>query len=150
MGKRGESWVAAQAILFIAFITVPQVAGPWPYDAVFLFTGWVLFVLGLVLTLWSARALGRSLTPFPRPLEHAELVTTGPYRLVRHPIYLGVLLVALGISLVTASPLRLGLTLILFVFFDRKAAREERWLEEKFPQYPAYRSRVKRLIPWVY
>lgn len=150
MGKRGESWVVAQAIIFIAFITVPRVAGPWPYPDAFLFAGWALFILGLFFALWSAYSLGRSLTPFPRPLPNARLVTGGAYRLVRHPIYFGILLIVFGIALITASPLRLALAFVLFFFFDRKARREERWLEEKYPDYAAYRARVKRLIPWLY
>jgi protein-S-isoprenylcysteine O-methyltransferase Ste14 len=150
MGKRGESWVLAQAILFLVFITVPQVAGPWPYARAFTLAGWLCFLLGVGVALLSARRLGRSLTPFPRPLEHGELVTGGIYGWVRHPIYLGVLLVALGIALITASLLRLLLTLALFVFFDRKARREEIWLEQKYPEYRDYRRRVKRLIPWLY
>lgn len=150
MGKRGESWVVLQAILFIAFVTVPDIAGPFLRPAALLVAGWVAFVLGLVVAFWSVRSLGRSLTPFPRPLPDGRLVTTGAYRLVRHPIYLAVLLVALGVSLITASPVRLGLTVVLFIFFDRKSRREERWLEEKYPAYPAYRAQVKRLIPWIY
>ncbi len=150
MGKRGESWVIAQAILFIVFITVPRLGGPWPYPGTILFAGWICFTAGLLFMLWGALSLGRSLTPFPRPLRDGKLVTSGAYRLVRHPIYFGVLLIALGIAMVTASPLRLGLTLVLFFFFDRKARREERWLEEAYPGYAAYRTRVKRLIPWVY
>jgi protein-S-isoprenylcysteine O-methyltransferase Ste14 len=150
MGKRGESWVIVQVVLFVAFITVPQIAGPWPYSAAFLYAGWAFFVIGLIVSLWSAGSLGRSLTPFPRPLDSGQLVTSGAYRYVRHPIYFGVLMVALGISLITTSPLRLAMTVVLFFFFDHKSRREERWLEEKYPAYAEYRARVRRLIPWLY
>ena len=65
-------------------------------------------------------------------------------------MYFGLLLAALGISLLTLSPLRIALTLLLGVFFDRKATREERWLLERYPDYPAYRAKVRKLLPYLY
>ncbi len=72
----------------------------------------------------------------------AQLVTSGAYRLVRHPIYFGMLLAALGISLLILSPLRIALTLLLGVFFDRKATLDERWLLERYPDYPVYQATI--------
>lgn len=150
MGTRGEAWVAVQAILFLLIVFAPAVGMPWPFPAFFAWAGWLGVAAGVVFLAWSARNLGRSLTPFPKPLPEGQLVTTGAYRFVRHPIYFGVLVTCLGFSMATMSPLRVALTIILFVFFDRKARREERWLEEKYPDYAAYRQRVKRLIPGIY
>ena len=61
-----------------------------------------------------------------------------------------VILGALGWSLLRGSLIGLALTVGLFLFFDRKARREESWLMEKFPDYAAYRTRVHKLIPWFY
>jgi protein-S-isoprenylcysteine O-methyltransferase Ste14 len=69
---------------------------------------------------------------------------------VRHPIYTGLVLGALGWSFFRGSWLGLLLTAVLGVFFDRKAAREELWLEEAFPEYHSYKHRVRKLLPWVY
>ena len=69
---------------------------------------------------------------------------------MRHPIYSGLSLAAFGWSLIWNSIAALVATLLLLAFFDIKARREERWLEEKFTGYAAYRSRVKKLIPFVY
>ncbi|MDB5761464.1 MAG: isoprenylcysteine carboxylmethyltransferase family protein, partial [Herminiimonas sp.] len=91
-----------------------------------------------------------SLTPFPRPLPGGELVTTGAYRLVRHPIYSAIIIGTLGFSLASENLLRLVLTGILFVFFDMKARREEQWLQVQYPAYAIYKSRVKKMIPWIY
>jgi protein-S-isoprenylcysteine O-methyltransferase Ste14 len=95
-------------------------------------------------------ALGRNLTPFPKPIEGGELVTHGPYRFVRHPIYAGLIFGTLGWALFRANLLGLALAVLLFIFFDLKSRREERWLCEAYPDYEAYQQRVKKLVPWVY
>jgi protein-S-isoprenylcysteine O-methyltransferase Ste14 len=69
---------------------------------------------------------------------------------VRHPIYTGVIFAALGWSIVNWSWLAIVITVVLGVFFDRKAAHEEVMLKAKFPTYAAYKQRVKKLIPFVY
>jgi protein-S-isoprenylcysteine O-methyltransferase Ste14 len=134
----------------VLFFFLPADAEPWCYASVFSAAGWISAALGLLLLSWSALKLGRSLTPFPRPAENGELITIGAYRIVRHPIYLGVLLGCLGYALATNSSIRLGFTLVIFVFFDMKARREERWLVERYSDYGQYQKHVKRLIPWLY
>jgi len=105
---------------------------------------------GIVLSVWAARVLGKSLTPFPRPLPESQLATTGPYRLVRHPIYLGGLLFFAGLSLAFTWP-AVALSGCLAVMWGVKTRVEERFLAEQFPQYDAYRRRVRRrLVPFVY
>jgi protein-S-isoprenylcysteine O-methyltransferase Ste14 len=94
--------------------------------------------------------LRENLTPFPKPLDNAQLVETGAYRLVRHPIYGGLILGALGWGFVRAAPLALLGAVALAVFFDLKSRREEIWLSERYREYPAYRNRTRRLLPWIY
>jgi protein-S-isoprenylcysteine O-methyltransferase Ste14 len=86
--------------------------------------------------------------PFPK--DGADLVQTGPFALVRHPMYSGGLVLAVGWALCVQSWLTLGYAIALFVFLDAKSRREERWLAEKFPAYASYRRRVRKLIPFVY
>lgn len=100
----------AQAVLLLLYAFLPQIGPPWPNREIFRFGGWVLVGIGSLLLAWSALNLGRSLTPFPRPLPGCELVTTGAYRFVRHPIYCAVLIGALGLSLATENWLRLAFT----------------------------------------
>lgn len=73
-------------------------------------------------------------------------VHVGPYAIPFSAVILG----AVGIGLITENRLRLALTALLFFFLDCKAQVEERWLHEKYPHYAAYKSRVKKLIPWIY
>ena len=95
-------------------------------------------------------ALGRNLSPFPKPIEGGALVTSGVYGIVRHPIYTGLILGTLGWGLLMSSVLGVILAGVLFLFFDRKSRREEVWLMETYPGYAEYRRRVKKLIPGIY
>jgi len=115
-----------------------------------IYAGLVLMVTGALLTSAGVVTLGRWLTPFPQPLPESQLRTTGAYALVRHPLYSGILLMACGWSLYSTSVAGLAFDVVLFVFFDRKAAREEIWLAKKFAGYATYRGRVKKLVPWIY
>jgi protein-S-isoprenylcysteine O-methyltransferase Ste14 len=85
--------------------------------------------------------MGRSLTPFPRPRRDAVLVTTGPFRFVRHPIYVGGTLFFAGISLVFSAYALLP-TALLAVLWIFKARHEGRLLRERFPDYEEYRRRT--------
>jgi protein-S-isoprenylcysteine O-methyltransferase Ste14 len=87
--------------------------------------------------------LGAALTPNPRPRTGAGLRDRGLYRRVRHPIYGGVILGSLAWSL-WLSPTALAPTALTAVFVDLKSRREEAWLEERYPGYASYRSRVRR------
>jgi protein-S-isoprenylcysteine O-methyltransferase Ste14 len=107
-------------------------------------------VAGGLLALAAVVGLGNNLTAVPYPKDDATLVDTGPYQLVRHPIYSGLVFVALGWGLWVHGWPTIGYAVLLFVFFDIKSRREEQWLTEKFPGYAAYQKRVRKLIPFVY
>jgi protein-S-isoprenylcysteine O-methyltransferase Ste14 len=93
--------------------------------------------------------LGRNLTPVPRPRDDAQLVETGIYALVRHPIYGGIIVAAVGWGALSASPAALLLAGLLAVFFDLKSRREEAWLAAHYTGYLTYVSRTRRFIPWL-
>ena len=112
--------------------------------------GTVLVPLGGLLALRGVIDLRENLTVFPKPLAGVRLVDTGAYRLVRHPIYGGLILGAFGWGLVTASVLALCAAAALAIFFRLKAEREEIWLADAVDGYDAYRRRTRRFIPWLY
>jgi protein-S-isoprenylcysteine O-methyltransferase Ste14 len=95
----------------------------------------------------SVATLGSNVTPLPKPKDEGTLVRTGLYAHMRHPIYTAFDLLAFGWALATASLPRLLLAVMLAAFFDAKANREEAWLVERFPEYPAYRKRVGKFLP---
>ena len=112
--------------------------------------GVVLLLIGGAGGALAALRLGTNLTPFPRPRPRGVLVTTGPYAVVRHPIYAAVMALAFGWALVWGSLPTLGGATALLLLFDLKSRREERWLVDRFPEYPGYQRRVRKLIPFIY
>jgi len=148
---RGIGWVVGQLALG-ALVAVAGVTGPsWSTSigGVALLAGAVLAGVGVVLFLAGIRALGGSLTPFPAPKDDASLKEGGVYRLVRHPIYGGILLVAVGWSLLT-SPVALLPSAMLALLLDRKSRREEAWLLDRYAGYQDYRRRVRwRFVPGI-
>jgi protein-S-isoprenylcysteine O-methyltransferase Ste14 len=103
--------------------------------------GFAVAALGFALAVWAAVTMGQSLSPFPRPPRGAELIDRGPYRVLRHPIYVGGALFFAGLSLVF-SVYGLVLTAVLALFWVAKARLEERHLVARFPAYDDYRRRT--------
>jgi len=144
---RGAGWVAAQFALIAAVLALGAVPPRWP--------GWVqllgvpLLPAGGAAAVWAARTLGSSLTPFPRPRPEGELVETGPYRLVRHPIYGAGVLFFLGYGLWASVPATAGVAVLALLWW-LKAGVEERHLTARFAGYEDYRRRVRRrLLPFL-
>lgn len=112
--------------------------------------GAALAGLGTALVAGGLAALGSQLTPYPAPVREGALVERGAYRLVRHPIYGGVVLGAAGVSLADGNWPGLVLAGALGGLFWAKLWFEEGLLATRFAAYAAYRARVRRrLIPWV-
>jgi protein-S-isoprenylcysteine O-methyltransferase Ste14 len=152
LGRRGGGWVVLQFAL-IALVVAAGVVGPrWgsTASALRVTIGIALALAAAALGVLSARVLGASLTPYPRPAREASFVAHGPYRLVRHPIYLAGLLLLAGVSILL-SPWALVLTALLGVLWALKSSVEERLLRERYPEYEQYCERTRhRLVPFVY
>ena len=148
---RGAGWVVAQFVLLVAVVAAGFLPPDWPASAgrALDVAGAVLAIAGLGFAIWAGRTLGRSLTPFPRPVEEG-LVTRGPFAVVRHPIYTGGLGLCVGYSLF-AGPAALALTIALGFLWAGKLRVEERLLTAVYDGYPAYQARVRwRLVPLLY
>lgn len=154
-GTRGEWYLIVQTGLFLLLLFGPRTWQGLPvwssrYTWIGSLGGGVLLLTGSLIAATGAISLGKNLTPLPRPKEDAKLIVSGAYRLVRHPIYSGITFMAFGWGMWLHNWLTIGYALLLFAFFDIKSRHEERWLEEKFPEYNAYRKRVRKMIPFVY
>ncbi len=102
---------------------------------------------GGCMLLWGIRSLGRNLTPGTEPLSGAELITTGAYAHLRHPIYTGVVLLLAGYTLAWSNwTLGLLVGFIALQYFQAKAGAEESWLMKRFPGYQAYMRQVPRRV----
>ena len=110
----------------------------------------ILFAVGLGFAIWARVHIGRNWgTPMSQKNE-PELVTSGPYRLVRHPIYSGVLLAGVGTAVALSWQWLIVLALA-GVYFIYSATVEERNLTTQFPDtYPAYRRSSKMLVPFIF
>jgi len=142
-----------QVILLAAIFLSALVGLSWPasIEPVAYGVGALLLALGIGLLGAGGVGLGSALTPFPAPRTGGELQTTGVYRLVRHPMYGGGILISLGWSTIFATIAGFVLTVILALFAALKSHREELWLQQAFPDYAAYQhSTTHRLIPFVW
>jgi protein-S-isoprenylcysteine O-methyltransferase Ste14 len=150
----GIGFVVVQAFLLTILFFGPTSLNPdlsiESPKGLLLWCGYGIFILGTVIALIAAVNLGKNLTPLPRPKENAELIQSGLYRLVRHPIYSGVIVLSIGWGVIQQSALVWLYVIVIAIFFDIKSRKEERWLVERFSTYADYQGRVRKLIPWVY
>jgi len=109
--------------------------------------GAILQLTGLLLVAAAAWNLGRALTPLPSPRTAAGLKTDGAYRLMRHPIYSGGIVWAIGFALASPGLYRLLLCALLGLFFNLKARHEEELLSRQFSGYADYAHNTPRFIP---
>lgn len=112
--------------------------------------GLVLVAAGLGFAVWARRHIGRNWGAPMSQKDDPELVTSGPYGLVRHPIYTGILTGLVGTA-VALSWTWLVVAVLAGAYFVYAATVEERNMTERFPDaYPAYRARTKMLVPFVF
>jgi protein-S-isoprenylcysteine O-methyltransferase Ste14 len=149
---RGGGWVLAQIPVLIGAVMVPsQTADSFSLIGVPAhIIGIAITVTGGIIVLAGALQLGEALTPLPHPRDGARLREEGIYRYMRHPIYSGLIVGSFGWALAWQSPWGIAYVVLVFLFFDRKAAREERWLRARYPGYDGYAQRVRKLFPGVY
>jgi protein-S-isoprenylcysteine O-methyltransferase Ste14 len=112
--------------------------------------GLVLFGLGLALAIWARVQIGRNWGSPMSQKDEPELVTAGPYHLIRHPIYAGILLAGIGTAIALSWIWLIAMGLI-GVYFAYSATVEERYLTDQFPDaYPAYMRSTKMLVPFIF
>jgi protein-S-isoprenylcysteine O-methyltransferase Ste14 len=145
-------------VIVIAILNIPQFSGFWDWanswaifqNEVVRSIGVILAAAGIGFAIWARRHLGRNWSGTPRMKVGHGLVTSGPYRFVRHPIYTGMLVALFG-SALTAGFVWFIIFIIVTGVFIRRIRIEEKYMMELFPdQYPAYRARTKALVPWVW
>ena len=105
--------------------------------------GIFIIIIALIIMLVSIKDLGRNLSPFPRPINNSNLVTTGIYRFTRHPMYYSLIFISIGVFIIKLSIYYLFLTISLALIIKFKIALEEKYLMNKFKNYLLYKNEVK-------
>ena len=107
------------------------------------FVGVLIIVIAFLILLVAIKDLGRNLSPFPRPINKSNLVTTGIYRFTRHPMYYSLIFISIGVFITKLSIYYLFLSISLGLIIKFKIALEDQYLNNKFKNYLLYKNEVK-------
>ena len=122
------------------FIPEKQIIQVTPFSY---FVGVLIIIIALIILLVAIKDLGRNLSPFPRPINNSNLVTTGIYRFTRHPMYYSLIFISFGVFITKLSIYYLFLSISLILIIKFKIALEEQYLKNKFKNYLLYKNEVK-------
>ncbi len=145
--ERAAAALVAGQVALLAVIAIARRGTDWPRPRALRYLAVTGQLAGAVFSGLGIRALGDALTPSPLPLRTGSLRTDGPYAIVRHPVYAGLLLGA-GSRTVGSGDRRAAVAFVaLAALLHVKAGFEERRLVARYPEYRAYASRTPRLLP---
>jgi protein-S-isoprenylcysteine O-methyltransferase Ste14 len=121
-------------------------AGFWPF-----WLGDAVTVSGLLFAVWAREHLGRNWSSQVSIKQDHELITTGPYAVVRHPIYTGILVGFLGLAIALSEVRGFVVFVLFFLVFWAKLSKEEQWMSSQFGEtYAKYVHRTAALVPYVF
>jgi protein-S-isoprenylcysteine O-methyltransferase Ste14 len=114
-------------------------------------TGLAVTSIGVAFAIWARQTLADNWSAQPTLKENHELIVQGPYKIVRHPIYTGILIAVLGTAIMVGQVRGfVALAITIFALWH-KSGFEEELMYRQFPeQYKAYAQRVKKLVPWIF
>ena len=111
----------------------------------------VFITLSLGLVFWAVATMQKSkLRIFPEPSANAVLITSGPYRFIRHPMYTSILLGSIGLLIHQFTPMRSAIVITLAIVLFIKLTWEEKMLCQKFEGYKNYMKQTQRLFPYIF
>ena len=124
----------------------PWPAGLWPF-----WLGATAMVAGLLFAVWAREHLGRNWSRSVTIKEDHELITTGPYAVVRHPIYTGILAGFLGTAIALSQVRGVITVVLIFLVLWAKFRMEEQWMRAQFGEtYAAYAHQTTALVPFLF
>ena len=112
-------------------------------NSIFNFVAFIIILIATFIMLLAIKDLGSNLSPFPRPIANGELITSGIYSFIRHPMYYSLILISFGIFIINLSFYYLCLTISLTFIIKFKIILEEKYLNNKFKNYLSYKDKVK-------
>jgi protein-S-isoprenylcysteine O-methyltransferase Ste14 len=144
-------------ICAVALLSLRSVPLPWvnerflPPGALYFWSGAALTAGGLLFSVWGRRCLGKNWSQAVTVKEGHELITSGPYALVRHPIYTGLLLAFIGSAVARGEWRGILAVALVFAALWFKLRLEEKWMRVRFGEsYEAYSRRVAALVPHIF
>ena len=143
-----RSFLTKTIAVFATFLpfTIPFLSGPSDNPKVMLLASTVT-IFGMAIAIYSLTTLGRSFSIIP---QARKLVQSGPYRLVRHPVYLGELIAIFGVVLARPSTIAMAIYCLLTALLIYRALQEEKLLAGIFAEYDTYSLRSARFIPGIF
>lgn len=143
-------------LIAIALLSLPHIPLPWLYRPIAPYSLWMFWLgaaitaAGLLFAIWARHDLGANWSRSVTIKQDHELITSGPYRLVRHPIYTGLLLAFLGSAIAITQYRGLVALVLVFISLWYKLRLEERWMREQFGEsYDAYSRHTSALVPGI-
>tara|TARA_B100000949_G_scaffold101268_1_gene90302 strand:+ start:1396 stop:1833 length:438 start_codon:yes stop_codon:yes gene_type:complete len=136
-------FVTLQMIIMCAFF-FPISLLKFRLPEAFNYGAYTFIVFGMLFVVIALYQLRHQLSPFPSPCKNSSLIDFGIFRYSRHPIYFGILLSYLSLSILFEDVYKLVLTAVLYLFFCWKSTFEENLLLERFPKYKIYRKKTPR------
>lgn len=140
-------FVGVQLALLVAILLLPA-GDAWSTPSWLVTASRWLEWVGAAVLVGGLLGLGRSATPLPSPVPHGELRTGGLYRLVRHPVYSGVILLTVGAAIPSGNVTVVLAVVALTVWFMLKARWEEKRLAARYPGYAGYAAHTPRFVPF--
>jgi protein-S-isoprenylcysteine O-methyltransferase Ste14 len=144
-------------LIAIALLSIPRIPLPWLYVQLWpqgywpFWLGAAITVAGLLFAVWARKYLGRNWSSSVTIKQDHELITTGPYALVRHPIYTGILTGFLGTAIALSQVRGFIALVVMFLVFLAKFRREEEWMRSQFGEtYVTYAHRTAALVPYLF
>tara|TARA_Y100000589_G_scaffold60193_1_gene51024 strand:+ start:6490 stop:6978 length:489 start_codon:yes stop_codon:yes gene_type:complete len=138
--------VISQAILiFLHFIEINLISYKLFYveSKFFIYLSKILVISGIILLLISIKYLKNSLSPFPKPKNNKGFISSGIYRIIKHPMYYSIIIISIGLFFKNPSLYNLSLSLSLGLVLLLKIRQEEKYLINTFPDYLAYKNNLK-------
>ena len=127
---------------FMEFEFIPKIE-IMRVNSLFSFVGCLIIIIASIVMFKAIKELGSNISPLPRPIANGNLVTTGIYRFLLHPMYYSLLLISFGIFIIKSYLYYLCLTIILGVVIKLKIILEEQYLKNKFKKYYLYLDKVR-------
>src|ERR1035441_8774236 len=142
-------------LIAIVLLSIPRIPLPWLYVQFWpagywpFWLGAAITVAGLLFAVWAREHLGRNWSRSVTIKQGHELITTGPYAVVRHPIYTGILAGFLGMAIAISQVRGFIVVVLIFLVFWLKLRMEEKWMRSQFGEtYATYARKTAALVPF--